>query len=269
MRVIRTSVLTHLALLCLVVAQTDPEIGQLSLWDVGFSLQREWGALLDQQAQEQACLAPDQPSEPSLQASDVSVEAEKEQKAEPVVHANAPVVSQGDDIVSFEEWKRIKQADAAVTEEPSTNHGDHSNVQVNTSEEPQKPVDEKVAETVVEEPKKPAHHKYNYASPDCSARIHSASPQTQHASSLLHKSRDRYMLTPCRADQHWVVVELCDEIRIEAVEIAVWEFFSSVVREVKVSVDEDGDANQWKEVASFVGKNVRGVQVRYAGHGQS
>ncbi|WWD17122.1 hypothetical protein CI109_101559 [Kwoniella shandongensis] len=123
-------------------------------------------------------------------------------------------------------------------------------------------------------PPPPAHHnRYNYASPDCSARIHSSSPQTQHASSLLHKSRDRYMLTPCKAKEHWVVVELCDEIRIEAVEIAVWEFFSGVVREVRVSVggeddedDEGGDvevkgrSNKWTEVGAFVGKNVRGVQ---------
>jgi hypothetical protein len=127
-----------------------------------------------------------------------------------------------------------------------------------------------------------SYSKYNYASPDCSARIHSSSPATQHASSLLHKSRDRYMLTPCKADQHWVVVELCDEIRVEAIEIAVWEFFSGVVRDVRVSVggageeedDRDGDddemetpdspkdkTSRWEEVGSFVGKNVRGVQV--------
>ncbi|KAK8864573.1 hypothetical protein IAR55_001823 [Kwoniella newhampshirensis] len=116
------------------------------------------------------------------------------------------------------------------------------------------------------------HNRYNYASPDCSARIHSSSPQTQHASSLLHKSRDRYMLTPCKAKEHWVVVELCDEIRIEALEVAVWEFFSGVVREVRVSVggeddeeDEGGDvevkgrSNKWTEVGAFVGKNIRGT----------
>ncbi|OWZ78967.1 hypothetical protein C365_02616 [Cryptococcus neoformans Bt85] len=78
------------------------------------------------------------------------------------------------------------------------------------------------------------------------------------------------MLTPCKANEHWVVVELCDEIRIEAIEIAVWEFFSGVVREVRVSVggedeEEDGDevagrGHKWKQVGSFIGKNVRGSQ---------
>ncbi|TXT08980.1 hypothetical protein VHUM_02454 [Vanrija humicola] len=109
----------------------------------------------------------------------------------------------------------------------------------------------------------PLPHRYNYASPDCSARVLSSSPQTQHASSILHKSRDRYMLTPCRAQQHYVVVELCDEIRIEAMELAVWEFFSGVVREIRLSVgdEEAGDGpGAWTEVATFVGKNVRGVQ---------
>ena len=83
------------------------------------------------------------------------------------------------------------------------------------------------------------------------------------------------MLTPCKADEHWVVVELCDEIRIEAVEIAVWEFFSGVVREVKVSVggaeeDEERDGEElsgvtsaWEDVGTFIGKNVRGVQVSW------
>ncbi|KAL1411435.1 hypothetical protein Q8F55_002391 [Vanrija albida] len=112
-------------------------------------------------------------------------------------------------------------------------------------------------------PPLPQPHRYNYASPDCSARVLSSSPQTQHASSILHKSRDRYMLTPCRAQQHYVVVELCDEIRIEAMELAVWEFFSGVVREIRLSVgdEEAGDGpGAWTEVATFVGKNVRGVQ---------
>ncbi|KAJ9100767.1 hypothetical protein QFC19_005506 [Naganishia cerealis] len=111
-------------------------------------------------------------------------------------------------------------------------------------------------------------HRYNYASPDCSARIHSASPQSQHASSVLHKSKDRYMLTPCSAKEHWVIIELCDDIRIEAVEIGMFEFFSGIVKEVKLSIGgadddeevQDEDKSAWQEVGSFIGKSVRGTQ---------
>lgn len=113
-----------------------------------------------------------------------------------------------------------------------------------------------------------APHRYNYASPDCSARIHSASPQSQHASSVLHKSKDRYMLTPCSAKEHWAIIELCDDIRIEAVEIGMFEFFSGIVKEVRVSIggaDDDDideeDKSAWQEVGSFVGRSVRGTQI--------
>lgn len=120
---------------------------------------------------------------------------------------------------------------------------------------------------------KPAAHRYNYASPDCSARIHAASAWSQHASSILHKSKDRYMLTPCAAKEHWVTIELCDEIRIDTVEVGMFEFFSGVVREVVVSVggasedddneddDEAGSSRtEWEQVGRFVGRNVRGAQ---------
>lgn len=113
-----------------------------------------------------------------------------------------------------------------------------------------------------------APHRYNYASPDCSARVHSASPQSQHASAVLHKSKDRYMLTPCSAKEHWVIIELCDDIRIEAVEIGMFEFFSGIVKEMRVSIggadDEDAeeeDKSAWQEVGSFVGRNSRGTQL--------
>ena len=69
------------------------------------------------------------------------------------------------------------------------------------------------------------------------------------------------MLTPCKADEHWVVIELCDEIRIEAIEISLWEFYSGVVRDIRVSAGDDEDAKSFEPIASFVGRNIRGAQV--------
>jgi len=160
-----------------------------------------------------------------------------------------PTVPSKENFVSFEEWKKIRENDVQPADDASLNVSEVQNTSASD-----------LNITAIVEEVKSSGNRYNYASPDCSARIHSASSQTQHASSLLHKSRDRYMLTPCKAKQHWVVIELCDEIRVEAIEIAVWEFFSGIVREVKLSVEQD-DTQVWKEVESFVGKNVRGVQV--------
>lgn len=226
------------------VAETSPVKEPLTLWDVGFSLQTQWGRLQEPHEQSPACSVSDDPP----------VE-------EPVVdHPKGQP-----DFVSFEEWKRIRQAeeDSQPPEGPketTTNDSATDQKEKPSSEPPEH------SEPVVEvDIPKASGNRYNYASPDCSARIHSASPQTQHASAILHKSRDRYMLTPCKSDQHYVIVELCDEIRIESLEIAVWEFFSGVVRDVKLSVGEDGDEKDWKEVASFVARNVRGAQVSVTG----
>lgn len=69
------------------------------------------------------------------------------------------------------------------------------------------------------------------------------------------------MLTPCKADEHWVTIELCDEIRVEAVEVAVWEFFSGIVREVVLSAVAGEEGEEEVKLGTFIGKNVRGVQV--------
>lgn len=166
---------------------------------------------------------------------------------------------------SFEEWKARQQVDmsASAAREAQTRADDNdTDVQtepLNLTESPD------IAKTAAPPPPLPPPgekkgHRYNYASPDCSSRVLTSSPATQHASSLLHKSKDRYMLTPCKADQHYVVVELCDEIRIQAIEIAVWEFFSGVVRNIKLSVGGE-ETEDWKVVGDWIGKNVRGVQV--------
>ncbi|KAF8194198.1 hypothetical protein BJ912DRAFT_959739 [Pholiota molesta] len=63
----------------------------------------------------------------------------------------------------------------------------------------------------------PTTDRFNYASLDCSARS---------ATSILSSKRDRYMLSPCDTkEQQYVVVELCDDIRIDTVQLANFEFF--------------------------------------------
>jgi hypothetical protein len=112
----------------------------------------------------------------------------------------------------------------------------------------------------------PLTDRFNYASLDCSARVHTAHHGAKSASSILSSKRDRYMLSPCAAAQpQFVVVELCEDIRIDTVQLANFEFFSGVFREFTVSVAKTyvaTDAEGWTVVGTYVGKNVRGVQVR-------
>ena len=59
-------------------------------------------------------------------------------------------------------------------------------------------------------------------------------------------------------------MELCEDIRIDTVQLANFEFFSGVFKEFTVSVAKTyaaADAEGWTVVGTYVGKNVRGVQV--------
>ena len=110
----------------------------------------------------------------------------------------------------------------------------------------------------------PLTDRFNYASLDCSARVHTAHRGAKSASSILSSKRDRYMLSPCGAAQpQFVVVELCEDIRIDTVQLANFEFFSGVFKEFTVSVAKTyaTDTEGWTVVGTYVGKNVRGVQV--------
>jgi hypothetical protein len=289
----------------------------LTLWDLGFSLKDKWMDLREEEAcpvpPDLICIGggAECGDQQVMEQVAASIRPSDSTTAQQRVETSSEPVEVEEDLVSFEDWKRRKlgeeedstesqrgQETTAMSHDTSSSKSASSlsdtaqssgtALNINKTNGENRTLVEK--DTVngsipkpkgerdrSEPPKAPAHNKYNYASPDCSARIHSSSRLTQHASSLLHKSRDRYMLTPCKADEHWVVVELCDEIRIEAIEIAVWEFFSGVVREVQVSVgganeDDDEDDSvedgenaiklpKWETVGTFFGKNIRGVQV--------
>ncbi|KAI0298110.1 UNC-like C-terminal-domain-containing protein [Multifurca ochricompacta] len=109
----------------------------------------------------------------------------------------------------------------------------------------------------------PLTDRFNYASLDCSARVHTAHRGAKSASNILSSKRDRYMLSPCSAKPQFVVVELCEDIRIDTVQLANFEFFSGVFKVFTVSVAKTyaaTDVEGWTVVDTYVGKNVRGVQ---------
>jgi len=110
----------------------------------------------------------------------------------------------------------------------------------------------------------PTTDRFNYASLDCSARVHTAHRSAKSPSSILSSKRDRYMLSPCDTskEKHFVVVELCDDIRIDTVQLANFEFFSGVFKDFTVSVAKTytTDPDGWTLVKGYQAKNIRGVQ---------
>lgn len=107
----------------------------------------------------------------------------------------------------------------------------------------------------------PIVDRFNYASLDCSASVHNAHKSAKSASSILSSKKDRYMLSPCAEKQQFVVVELCDDIRIDTVQLANYEFFSGVFKDFSVSVAKTIQGG-WVPAGTYRAKNSRGVQVR-------
>ena len=117
----------------------------------------------------------------------------------------------------------------------------------------------------------PLTDRFNYASMECSARIHKAHKSAKSASSILSSKKDRYMLSPCttktadgKEEKHFVIVELCEDIRIDTVQLANFEFFSGAFKDFTVSVAKTytPDLPEWTTVGMYRARNIRGVQVR-------
>lgn len=109
----------------------------------------------------------------------------------------------------------------------------------------------------------PLTDRFNYASLDCSARVHTAHRSAQSPASVLSSKKDRYMLSPCAEPRQFIVVELCEDIKIDTVQLANYEFFSGVFKDFTVSVaktyapTDDG----WIVAGTYRAQNMRGVQV--------
>lgn len=126
------------------------------------------------------------------------------------------------------------------------------------------------------DPLKTLSSRTNYASFDCSASIHRSSKSSKSPSSILNEKKDKYMLTPCRSSSkhakdapgqssNFVIFELCDEIEIDNVVLANFEFFSSMFKLFRLSVSKSGlegaGGVEWVNVGLFRTRNVRGLQV--------
>lgn len=193
-----------------------------------------------------------------------------------------------DVLLSFEEWK-VKQSDQARTKDQETfNRSTHASLSevvgndgnasepftavVSETTAPGSPLDVddtiKFLPSVAVSPhfRVPLTDRFNYADLDCSARVHLSHRSAKSSSSILSSKRDRYMLSPCNPpnkEQQFVVVELCEDIRIDTVQLANFEFFSGVFKDFRVSVAKTytTDGEGWTTAGTYRAQNIRGVQV--------
>ncbi|PKX96844.1 Sad1/UNC domain protein [Aspergillus novofumigatus IBT 16806] len=89
--------------------------------------------------------------------------------------------------------------------------------------------------------------RFNYASFDCAATVLKTNPECQGSSSVLIENKDSYMLNECRAKNKFLILELCDDILVDTVVLANYEFFME-----RIGVFE---ARNTREVQAFAVEN--------------
>ncbi|KAF3482420.1 Sad1/UNC domain-containing protein [Arthroderma uncinatum] len=104
--------------------------------------------------------------------------------------------------------------------------------------------------------------RFNYASFDCAATILKTNPQCTGSSAVLNENKDSYMLNECRAKDKFLILELCDDILVDTVVLANYEFFSSIFRSFRISVSDRYPikADKWRVLGTYEAANSRQVQ---------
>lgn len=99
----------------------------------------------------------------------------------------------------------------------------------------------------------------NYASPDCGAKIVASNAESSNTRAVLTLTKDEYLLSPCTS-RIWFVVELCEAIQAEMIDLANFELFSSSPRNFSVAVANRFPTRDWSQVGRFTAHDERYIQ---------
>ena len=174
-----------------------------------------------------------------------------------------------DVFLSFEDWKRMNLQKSI--EEASEHAEEIILVEAREAPQPRGRSPDQALDTIGDELElevsgtygKTSKERFNYASFDCAAAVLKANPEAKGSSSILDENRDRYMLNKCGASNKFVIVELCEDILVDTVVLANFEYFSSTFKEIRISVTDRYPVPErgWKALGTFVGNNTRSIQV--------
>ncbi|KAH9872713.1 hypothetical protein J1614_005107 [Plenodomus biglobosus] len=109
---------------------------------------------------------------------------------------------------------------------------------------------------------KTCKERFNYASFDCAATVLKTNKQAKSSTSILVENKDSYMLNECSAENKFLIVELCDDILVDTIVLANYEFFSSIFRHFRVSVSDRYPVKmeRWRTLGTFEARNSRDIQ---------
>eukprot|EP00850_Spirogloea_muscicola_P016666 SM000137S00444 [mRNA] locus=s137:142093:148002:- [translate_table: standard] len=103
--------------------------------------------------------------------------------------------------------------------------------------------------------------RYNYAAATHGAKVIDYSKEAKGASSVLDEDKDKYLRIPCSADEKFVVIELSEEARVDAVVISNFEYYASSVKDFEVQVAQEHPPAAWQSLGHYSALNIRTPQV--------
>ena len=104
--------------------------------------------------------------------------------------------------------------------------------------------------------------RFSYASFDAGATILKTHTGAKNSKAVLIENKDSYMLSECSSENKFLIVELSEDIWIDTVVLANYEFFSSMIRTFRVSVSDRYPVKmeKWKDLGVYEAKNSRDIQ---------
>ncbi|KAK0710904.1 UNC-like C-terminal-domain-containing protein [Lasiosphaeris hirsuta] len=117
---------------------------------------------------------------------------------------------------------------------------------------------------------KTCKERFSYSSFDAGATVLKTNPGAKNAKAILVENKDSYMLLECRNKNKFVIVELSDDILVDTVVLANFEFFSSMIRKFRVSVSDryPMKLDKWVDLGTFEARNSRDIQPFLVEHPQ-
>lgn len=109
---------------------------------------------------------------------------------------------------------------------------------------------------------KTCKERFSFSSFDAGATILKTSPGAKNSKAILVENKDTYMLLECNTKNKFVIVELSDDVLVDTVVLANFEFFSSMIRKFRVSVSDRYPVklDKWVELGTFEARNSRDIQ---------
>ncbi|GAV48523.1 hypothetical protein ZYGR_0K00280 [Zygosaccharomyces rouxii] len=190
--------------------------------------------------------------------------------------SNAADLKQGTDnsnqtFLSFNEWRLAKMNQEVIQEQQRSKAqeqidtleaeplGDDMEIELSVFS-----TTDTIEEKQESEPEgKVYNHKFNFASLDCAATIVKTNSEASGATSILTENKDKYLLNPCSAANKFIIIELCQDILVEEVALANFEFFSSTFSRIRLSVSDlyPVAKNGWRVLGEFDAEDSRNLQI--------